>query len=202
MKIYTKTGDYGTTRTLIDTRISKSDIQIHCLGEMDELSSHLSLVVEHLKLHPGLVHEMSMVVSILHWLFDISTHVASLSPNDEDDEEEIYDKYRVNPPVNELEQWIDDHDGRLPKLTNFILSIGSIEASHVHVARSVCRRVERSLVALYHHLKHSSILEKILPYFNRLSDLLFVLARTVNHHLHKPEIIHRMAQPPSSPKES
>jgi len=169
MKIYTKTGDDGSTSLLGGSRVRKSDARIDCYGQIDELNAAIGWCVvaatasdltEHLR-------------AIQNELFVIGSHLAiaegapapaTLSPLDESH-------------VGRLEMQIDAAVARLPALRNFILPGGSEIAARLHIARTICRRAERRLV---HFAQDRPVAPIILTYLNRLSDWLFVAARLAN----------------------
>lgn len=171
MKIYTKTGDKGSTMLYGGQKVSKNSARIKSLGEIDEVNSLLGIIVAHVndkKIIEKLQREQS---KFLRLGADVATtfEVKQALQN------------RVNrikaEDIEILESEIDEWDRELPQLTQFILPGGSEAASFVHHARSVCRRAERATVEL-------SIQEEINPevvkYLNRLSDWLFTLARFLN----------------------
>jgi cob(I)alamin adenosyltransferase len=146
MPIYTRTGDDGTTALFGGKRVFKSDPRVELYGSLDELNSWL-----------GVFNDEHLVV-IQKDLCTIESVVAGWQGNIQ----------TIIPRISEMESWIDGMDTKLPKLTNFILP-----NSYMHVARSVCRRVERK--AVQQHVD-----PVIIHYLNRLSDLLFTLARYIN----------------------
>lgn len=146
MPIYTRTGDTGTTSLFGGKRISKSDPRLDVYGSIDELNSWLGLFKD------------DRLTRIQRDLFAISSVLAGGT-----DRLDFIDRR-----VGEMEQWIDAMSKSLPPLTNFILPSG-----HMHIARSVCRRVER--LAVKHRTDRA-----VITYLNRLSDLLFTLARYIN----------------------
>lgn len=160
--IYTKTGDDGSTGLANGDRVDKSDIRVEVMGNLDELNSLIGVIEA-----SGISSDISgYLLNIQHRLFDIGGEIAT--PGN-----------ATNAPesVERLEELIDSYNEDLPALKEFILPGGSLAASICHLARSVCRRCERSLVELSHtqYLNPES-----LRYINRLSDLFFVLARTLN----------------------
>lgn len=162
MKIYTKTGDKGQTG-YIGGRVRKDDALIHMLGELDELNSTLGICVVHaadLPVQDKLVRTQTQV-------FSVSASVAGSR-----------DTFDFGDWVNLLESEIDEIELELSGLKNFILPGGDVLAAYLHHARSVCRRSERRLVELSSVNRDSGI---ALPYLNRLSDWLFVMARWTNH---------------------
>jgi cob(I)alamin adenosyltransferase len=160
-KIVTRTGDKGTTGLADGTRVNKDSARIHCLGSVDELNSHLGLLLCE-SLTAG-VHEL--VLEIQNDLFDLGGSLAyPAAPFTED-------------KLARLDAAIAKYNEDLPPLKEFILPGGTRAASQCHVARTVCRRAERDLVQLMHN-EEAPV--NGLPYLNRLSDLLFVLSRVLN----------------------
>lgn len=160
--IYTKTGDDGKTGLGNGERVDKSSIRIETMGSVDELNSLLGVLDA-----IGVSSDISgYLLNIQHRLFDIGGELA------------IPGNAVIDPAyIERLEELIDAYNEDLPALKEFILPGGSIAASICHLARSVCRRVERHLVAMS---RTEYINPESLRYINRLSDLLFVLARTLN----------------------
>jgi len=160
-KIYTKTGDDGTTGLADGSRIGKDSDRVNAFGDIDELNSLLGLLIandtdEKMREH---------LLDIQHVLFDLGGELA------------IPDSEMVTEArVEYIEKIIDEYNASLPPLKEFILPGGSVPAAVCHTARAVCRRAERQLVALS---KEISVNEVSLKYLNRLSDLLFVFARTM-----------------------
>ena len=189
MKIYTKTGDQGETGMLGGVRISKSSIPIDVSGGLDETNSLLGVVVSQLsrplcEQTPTLLSVLEKLYQIQNDLFDLGSRVSGCLSDSSRPAE--FSSARAK----DLEQWIDDMEADLPPLTAFILPGGSPAGSFLHQARAVCRRTERGLVTLVTaDLKwpdSSEPGEKLsteLVYLNRLSDLLFVMARYVNHQM-------------------
>jgi len=168
MNIYTKTGDGGTTSLINGTRVPKNHIRVETYGTIDELNAHIAL------LKALIVNEIQKkeLSEIEENLFIIQTHLAI------DPEKEcalkIPDIEKIN--AGNLEKNIDQMNEKLPPITSFISLSGSVFTAQCHIARCVCRRAERRLVAL---LNESFVHSSILLYINRLSDYLFVLARYV-----------------------
>ena len=177
MKIYTRTGDAGDTALFDGTRVRKSDARVGAYGDVDELNAWLGLVRAE-----GIDSDLSdMLVQIQRDLFALGARLA-------DPGHRIADrvtKATVTPDdVARLEGWIDTLEGELPPLRRFIIAGGSITGASLHVARTTCRRAERSIVAL----DQNALEPELLVYVNRLSDLLFVMARAVNHRAAEPEL--------------
>lgn len=158
-KIYTRTGDAGTTGLADGSRVSKACLRITTLGDIDELNSALGVLLT--VIAPDAVTEK--LFEIQHDLFDLGGELA------------IPGTHLLPAGAStRLEIWIDQYNEALPPLKEFILPSGSGGAAQGHFVRAVCRRAERSLVAL---AQTTEISEEALRYLNRLSDLLFVLAR-------------------------
>ncbi len=165
MKIYTKGGDDGTTSIIGGRRLSKCDLRIEAYGAVDELISWL-----------GLIRDMPDSASLRDDIIQIQDNLMTLAASLATDPENPPEK-PLTPPeksVSELESLIDRLEEGLPQLTSFILPGGGTAASYCHIARSVCRRAERRAIALAQTDKVPAIVLRLL---NRLSDLLFVLAR-------------------------
>lgn len=170
MKIYTKKGDGGQTMLIGGTKVYKNDLRIDSYGNVDELNSHIGVIMS---VMGRSCRQRKVLQYVQNCLFVVGSHLA--------DDKRIPNKQL--PQLNDsdvtlLEQEIDRMTARLPELKTFILPGGSLLASFTHVARCVCRRTERAVVAL-------SQKEKVDPihiiYLNRLSDYLYVLARFCNH---------------------
>jgi cob(I)alamin adenosyltransferase len=170
VKIYTKTGDEGITGLLGNRRVPKDDLRIEAYGTIDELNATLGLARAH-----GLDPAADVLVGQLQdELFAVGSALADPDPNG---------KYHnaIKPEhATRLEELIDDLEAELAPLTTFILPGGSIAAAQIHLARTVCRRAERLVVRMARQ-SDSSVPRALFVYLNRLSDLLFVLARVVNH---------------------
>lgn len=183
MKIYTKTGDKGTTALFGGTRVPKHHIRIESYGTVDELNSHLGLIRDQ-KIDQ---HYKELLMDIQDRLFTIGAILAT------DPEKAILKsgKERLNiPKISEadiklLEDEMDIMNESLPEMTHFVLPGGHQTVSFCHIARCVCRRAERLAVALN---DLEPILPEALTYLNRLSDYLFVLARKLSYDLQAEEI--------------
>lgn len=176
MKIYTKTGDAGTTGLYGGERRSKADLRIAAYGEVDELQAALGLVRAALK-PADQVTEVLKQVQID--LFTLSAMLArtETKPSRKDPVLSIE-------RVTWLETVIDGWEEQVPALKTFILPGGTPVGAHLHLARAICRRAERGVVLL---AAHEPVTEDVLTYLNRLSDALFVAARFVNHKHGAPE---------------
>ena len=171
MKIYTKTGDTGDTSLFGGGRVSKDALRVATYGEIDELNATLGVA---LATAPADL-EVALLEGIQRDLFAVGGRLASPAP---DPSSTAAQKTAVPPErIAELERAIDRIDEQLPPLGSFILPGGTPKAAHLHHARTVCRRAERAIVALH---RVDPLPAEILSYVNRLSDLLFMLARLAN----------------------
>jgi len=171
MKIYTKTGDAGSTGLFGGGRVPKDDPRVEAYGDVDELNAALGLARS---IEP-LPRVDEVLVPLQRDLFAIGALLAT--PDPEKMREQLA-KARVDDErVAQLEHAIDDCDAELEPLRAFILPGGSPKAAALHVARTVCRRAERRVVALQQSVEIPGL---VVIYLNRLSDLLFVLARVAN----------------------
>jgi len=173
-KIYTKTGDKGETGLFGGRRLPKNHLRIEAYGTVDELNAFIGLVGDHIT-DDDLEAELK---SIQDLLFVIGSNLAS----DPDKEMAVPDLKAED--IEFLEAAIDRMEQSLPALKHFILPGGHVAVSHTHVARCVCRRAERLVVAL---ASEELVLDIIIRYLNRLSDYLFIVARKIGHDLGVPE---------------
>ena len=170
MKIYTKTGDEGKTSLFGGQRVLKDDLRIESYGTTDELNALIGVV-----LSESLTAEISeLLIQIQNDLFIVGAELAT--PLETRTEKSIIPELN-NKSIELLENANDEIDEKLPPLKNFILPSGVRSASLLHFARTVCRRAERNVVKL---AKEVELNENVVMYLNRLSDLLFVLARNEN----------------------
>ncbi len=175
MKIYTRTGDSGDTALFDNSRVSKADPRVDAYGEVDELNAWLGLARA-----GGLDADLdAALVRIQRDLFAVGAQLADPAHKLAN---RVSKAFVSDDDVARLEALIDRLEQELPPLTHFILAGGSQAGATVHVARTVCRRAERRMVALD---PQPDLL--LIRYVNRLSDLLFVLARVVNHRAGQPE---------------
>lgn len=170
MKIYTRTGDSGDTGLFDGTRVAKSDPRVSAYGDIDELNAWLGLARA-----SGLDDEISgMLEQVQRDLFALGARLADPSRKIAG---RVTKAAVTADDIARLEGWIDALETGLPPLRRFILAGGSPAGAAVHVARTVCRRAERAMVGL----GADAFEPELLIYVNRLSDLLFVMARAVNH---------------------
>lgn len=169
IKIYTKTGDKGTTSLIGGTKVPKSDLRIDAYGNVDELNSFIGLVIE-------LIQDSSSKIA-LREIQDRLFTIGSLLACDPEKEIRMQIPGLFETDITILEQWIDKMNEDLPEMKSFILPGGSQSAATIHIARCVCRRTERAVVSLS---GIQELPEHVLIYLNRLSDYLFVLARFIS----------------------
>ena len=167
-KIYTRTGDQGTTGMADGTRVDKDNLLVHTIGEFDELNSQLAVLACHV---PD--EFIEPIKKMQNELFDIGAELTMGKVI-------ITQEY-----VDWLEQSLDIINQSLTPLKEFILPGGGLAASHCHLARAVCRRAERSLVTLS---KIRDVNNHLLAYSNRMSDYLFVLARAISKQAGEDEV--------------
>ena len=171
MKIYTKTGDTGTTALFGGKRVSKADLRIETYGTVDELNSFLGLVRDQEVNHK----RKDELIEIQDRMFTIGSILATEPGNTK-----VKTPHLIEEDITYLEQKIDGMEAELPPMRSFVLPGGHASVSHCHVARTVCRRAERICIALDNQ-EHVDPL--IVKYLNRLSDYLFVLSRKMAHEL-------------------
>ena len=175
MKIYTKTGDEGKTSLFDNSRVWKSDERIMSYGAIDELNSSLGIALS-LELDPEI---KDILIKIQNDLFIVGSDLANPNMSDK--------KIRTTPEmITFLEQKIDLLEPQLEPLTSFILPGGTLLASIIHLSRTISRRAETYVVALS---KNEEINSDAAIYLNRLSDLMFVLARSINNRKKIPDIV-------------
>ena len=177
MKIYTRTGDDGDTGLFDGTRVSKSNPRVAAYGDVDELNAWLGFA--HASTDDQDVR--TMLEQIQRDLFGLGARLADPARRIA---ERVIKAAVTSQDVARLESWIDRLESELPPLRRFILAGGSPAGATLHLARTVCRRAERSIVAL----GSDAIEPELLVYINRLSDLLFVMARAANRRSGAPEL--------------
>jgi cob(I)alamin adenosyltransferase len=161
-QIATRTGDAGTTGLGDNTRVSKHSLRVHAMGDVDELNSHIGVLL--CETLPPAVR--TLLVEIQHQLFNLGGELSIPG----------FELLKAD-AVIALDEALADHNEQLPRLQEFILPAGNRAASQAHVCRTVARRAERAVVALG---AEEAIKETPRQYLNRLSDLMFVLARVLN----------------------
>jgi cob(I)alamin adenosyltransferase len=174
-RIYTRTGDGGRTRLGDMSETTKNDTRLRAYADVDETNAHLGLVLAAGELDEDVA---AVVTHVQNDLFDVGADLCTPVVADPE-----YPPLRIEQDyVDRLEEWCDAYNEELPKLRSFILNGGTLAAAHLHVARTVCRRAERSAWAAYE--EHGEAMNVLaITYLNRLSDLLFILARHANREL-------------------
>src|SRR5258705_2803195 len=178
LKIYTKTGDKGTTSLIGGTKVPKSHVRIEAYGTVDELNSYIGLCKDLLDDPSG----RAILQEIQDRLFTIGSSLAC----DPEKEPKMKIPDLKEEDISLLEKEIDRMNEILPPMKSFILPGGHPTDSHLHIARCICRRAERCCVRL--ELEKEELESIIIKYLNRLSDHLFVLARYTSHQLKAEEI--------------
>jgi len=183
MKIYTKTGDNGTTGLVGGTRIPKHDLRIDCYGTVDELNSYLGLIRDQTISDDS----KTTLIKIQNQLFIIGSLLATDSEKlmDESKRKRLGITLLKSEAIEFLETEIDTMNSVLPPMTHFILPGGHQTVSFCHIARCICRRAERNISKLN---TEQPTQPEILIYLNRLSDFIFVLPRKLSKELHAEEI--------------
>ena len=190
MKIYTKTGDKGLTGLIGGKRISKSDNRIIAYGSVDELNSYVGLSLSLLSKYntSSSSYTITSFSDIVSTLSRIQNELFVIGSDLADPDLSKSSSLRVQPNmITALENDIDNYEKELSPITYFILPGGSIESSNLHIARSIARRAETNVAKL--SLEDATLVNNlVLVYLNRLSDLLFVLSRTINKRLQITDI--------------
>ena len=173
MRIYTRTGDEGSTGLFGGPRVAKDDARIEAYGTIDELNAALGCVRAETDRHGNVDTLDRQLDQIQRELFSLGAELASPEPG-KHGLQVIGDGH-----ISRLEYWIDEHESELSPLRQFILPGGSRSASMLHLSRAICRRAERRVVTLS-SCEGVQISSAVLVYLNRLSDYLFVLSRAAN----------------------
>ncbi|MCA1965729.1 MAG: cob(I)yrinic acid a,c-diamide adenosyltransferase [Flavobacterium sp.] len=183
MKVYTKTGDSGTTALFGGTRVPKHHIRIESYGTVDELNSHIGLIRD---------QDMSdlykkVLIEVQDRLFTVGAILATPPEKEtlKNGQPRLQNLGIVESDIEFLENEIDRMEEALPPMTHFVLPGGHTTVSYCHIARCVCRRAERLAVHL-NDIEPTD--ERVIKYLNRLSDYLFVLARKLSHDLNADEV--------------
>ena len=166
MKIYTKTGDEGKTGLIGGTRVTKGDMRIEAYGTIDELNSHIGLLLS----YQHTAGNEEFLMQIQHLLFAVGSHLATDTSVTNINVASVISEAEIE----NVEAQIDRLNRNLPELRQFILPGGSAEGSQAHICRTVARRAERRIVEMSDNY---SVDIKIIKYINRLSDYFFVLSR-------------------------
>jgi cob(I)alamin adenosyltransferase len=183
MKIYTKTGDKGTTALFGGTRVPKDHIRIESYGTVDELNSYIGLIRD----QEINTHYKEILIEIQDRLFTVGAILATPAEKEilKNGKARLQNLGIIASDIELLENEIDAMELELPQMTHFVLPGGHPTVSHCHIARCICRRAERLTV----HLSHNeAVAEIVISYLNRLSDYLFVLARKLTLDLNAEEV--------------
>jgi len=178
VKIYTRTGDTGETSLFGGGRVAKNDARVAAYGDVDELNAALGVAVTNLLLGDPLAREIE---DIQRDLFGVGGEIAAANAKAREKLRDLVSDERIQA----LEISIDRMEEDLPKLTRFILPGGGKAAASLHVARTICRRAERSIVGL----REGALRGEVVRYMNRLADWLFVAARHANHAEGKSDVL-------------
>lgn len=190
-KVYTRTGDAGTTSLVGGVRISKTDVRLEAYGTVDELNSHLGLLIAMIAELPVLVKEQleadsKLLIRIQNNLFRVGTHLAT-----DQSQTPLYPYAQLpEDEIEQVEKAVDDIIALLPEKQGFVLPGGSVPAAQCHVCRTVCRRAERNIATL---AETATVGPEIMKYVNRLSDYLFILSKKINFNMGCSEILAQKA---------
>ena len=183
MKVYTKTGDTGTTALFGGTRVPKDHARIESYGTVDELNSYIGLIRDQ-EINQ---HFKDILIEIQDRLFTVGAILATPPEKEvlKNGQKRLQNLGIIESDIELLEKEIDTMEDSLPQMTHFVLPGGHTTVSYCHIARCVCRRAERLAV----HLSHNeSVADIAIKYLNRLSDYLFVLARKLSKELNADEV--------------
>ena len=183
MKVYTKTGDTGTTALFGGTRVPKDHARIESYGTVDELNSYIGLIRD----QEMKQHYKDILIEIQDRLFTVGAILATPPEKEvlKNGQKRLQNLGIIESDIELLEKEIDAMEDSLPQMTHFVLPGGHTTVSYCHIARCVCRRAERLAV----HLSHNEPVADIaIKYLNRLSDYLFVLARKLSKELNAVEV--------------
>ena len=183
MKVYTKTGDTGTTALFGGTRVSKNNIRIESYGTVDELNSYIGLIRDQ---EINTLYK-NVLIEIQDRLFTVGAILATPPEKEtlKNGEKRLQNLGILETDIDFLEKEIDSMEESLPQMTHFVLPGGHTTVSYCHIARCVCRRAERLAVQL-NDIEPTD--ELVIKYLNRLSDYLFVLARKLSFDLNAKEV--------------
>ncbi len=174
MKVYTRAGDDGSTSLADGSRVSKASLRVAAYGDVDELNAVLGILRGE-NLAPAASDELERIQSLL---FDVGAFLADPRAGASLPQDVVHPDW--------AERWIDQMEAELPQLRNFVLPAGARAAGIAHLARTVCRRAERTVVALS---ERGDPVGVVIPLLNRLSDAFFVLARWINRRAGAPDVI-------------
>ncbi len=180
--LYTRTGDSGSTSLVGGSRTPKNAPRVQAYGDLDELNAHIGLLRSCMQGIESAGPDSELLLAVGSRLFDIGAHLATpLTPDDD------LPGVVTDADLRRIEERIDTIDAELPPQRTFILPGGTVAASEAHVARTVCRRAERSILDFIEQARER-VDPGVLRYINRLSDYLFILGRRLNHLAGIPDI--------------
>lgn len=185
-KVYTKTGDQGTSSLLGGERVAKHHLRLVAYGELDELNSHIGFLITLLD-RASFLNNIEHLEKIQHQIFNLGSYFAC-------ENEQVAERFKIigvnHSHIEILEHKMDEWDEQLMPLKNFILPGGEKASAYAHICRTVCRRVERTLTELYQS-ENKLIGNKNdqIKFINRLSDYFFVLSRWINFKHGTPEVL-------------
>ncbi|MCB1113699.1 MAG: cob(I)yrinic acid a,c-diamide adenosyltransferase [Chlamydiia bacterium] len=182
MRIYTRSGDKGETSLYTGVRVPKNDPHIVAVGDVDECNSAIGLALSLLPENEALAEIKEQLIHVQHALFDVGAAIAT--PRTSGETKKVEKTRFSEAAIKDLENWIDEMQEKLPPLKQFILPGGHPAGAALHVARSLCRQAERTVIPL--KATHE-VSDKVAIYLNRLSDYLFVVSRYVNLMLNSEE---------------
>lgn len=177
MKIYTKTGDNGTTSLCDGSRLSKDDMRVEAYGTLDELNAHIGLLISLLQTSSS-KEGVRSAANLTDFLSEIQEELFVIGGELARAEIKTEELVSTQKFIAKIETSIDELSSQLPVQHHFVLPGGTISASQSHVCRTICRRAERRIVALSHV---ATVSPKILIFVNRLSDYFFTLSRYLNN---------------------
>lgn len=185
-KIYTRTGDGGTTRLVGGQEVKKDSLRIEAYGTVDELNAFIGVVRAELDGEPAIAADAKLpldawLYGVQQRLFDLGSDLATLMEDRWPGQPLIEDGH-----ITAIERFIDEQNADLPILKSFVLPGRSRLNAALHVARTVCRRAERRVLSL---AETEPLGEHVIPFLNRLSDALFVLSRRTSHLADQPEVL-------------
>lgn len=184
-KVYTRSGDKGDTGLVGGQRVAKDDMRIDLYGDVDELNSYIGVTTAFLDKDSSFENEMGYLIEIQSLLFDLGSNLACVASQ----RIEFKLPQISKEAIDKLEQEIDRMDSSCPPLTTFILPGGAKSASSLHVCRTVCRRVERKLIAFKNNTGREEVPALGIEFLNRLSDYFFVLSRYINTLSEEKEVL-------------
>ena len=185
-KVYTKTGDKGTSSLYTGERREKDDRIFEALGDTDELNSVIGVAREYCEKLPQLKEVCGQLEVVQSRLLDVGSAIAT--PMDKASKQKLQRAAFPKGLAEDVEKWIDSYEAELPPLKNFILPSGGEAASFLHMSRTICRRAERRIVPL---IREDMLQEEVGQYINRLSDYLFTVARVAAKAAQKTEVVYK-----------